>query len=159
MATTHPSSDWRSDVAHARAQATVVNRHVRDSAIRAVTQHGAPRLDVALLIGVPEDTIAKWIDDAASQPIEGPEALGATAYEIAQRYAAGDLSHEQMIEALLAWPYQRDTTLDRNFWDDTVGDFWQHGTFGETVGRAFDEGLVSGEDYEYLAQRIPNPAA
>ena len=156
MATTHPSSDWRTDVARARAQATVVHRQVRDSAINAVTQHGAQPIDVALLIGVKQETLLRWVNAAASRPTQGPEALGATAYEIAQRYAAGDISHEAMIDALLGWPYERDTTLDGDYWELTMPAL-QTGTFGETVGRAFDDGLINGQDYEYLAEHAPEP--
>ena len=64
-----------------------------------------------------------------------------------------------MIDALVAWPYERDTSLDGDYWDKTYAGGSLEGTFGETVGRALGDGLISGEDYNYLAEYAPEPAA
>ena len=42
-----------------------------------------------------------------------PDAAGDTPWEVALRYAAGELSREQMIEVLTAWPWTHDRFLER----------------------------------------------
>jgi hypothetical protein len=154
-----PPQSWRANVARARAQATVANLRTRRAVYEAVTTQGATQMAVASVLGVSQPTVHRWVQEAAQQPADGPQALGETPYEIAQRYAAGDITHEQMIDALIAWPYQRDTSLDGDYWDKTYAGGSLQGTFGETVGRAFEDGLITGEDYDYLAEHAPEPAA
>ena len=153
------SKDWRREVARARARATVTDRQLRRAVVSAVQDQGATQGAVARVLGISQPTIHRWLQDAAQQPREGPRALGADPYEIAQRYAAGDITREQMIDALVAWPYERDATLDGDYWDKTYPGAPQYGTFSATVGRAYDDGLISGEEYEYLAEHAPEPPA
>jgi DNA-binding transcriptional regulator YdaS (Cro superfamily) len=154
-----PTQSWRANVARAHAEATVADLKTRRAVYEAVNAQGATQMAVASVLGVSQPTVHRWLQEAAQQPVEGPQALGETPYEIAQRYAAGDITHEQMIDALVAWPYQRDTSLDGDYWDKTSAGGSLEGTFGETVGRAFDDGLITGEDYDYLAEHGPEPAA
>jgi DNA-binding transcriptional regulator YdaS (Cro superfamily) len=154
---TATTQSWRANIARARAEATVADLKTRRAVYEAVNAQGATQMAVASVLGVSQPTVHRWLQAAAQQPVEGPQALGETPYEIAQRYAAGDISREQMIDALVAWPYQRDTSPDGDYRDKTYAGGSLAGTFGETVGRAFDDGLITGEDYDYLAEHAPEP--
>lgn len=156
---TAPTLSWRANVARARAEATVADLKTRRAVYEAVNAQGATQMAVASVLGVSQPTVHRWLQEAAQQPVEGPQALGESPYEIAQRYAAGDISGEEMIDALVAWPYERDPSLDGDCWEKTSAGGSLEGSFGETVGRAFDDGLISGEDYDYLAEHAPEPAA
>ena len=98
------TKSWRANIARARAEATVANLKTRRAVYEAVNAQGATQMAVASVLGVSQPTVHRWLQEAARQPVEGPQALGETPYEIAQRYAAGDISREQMIDALVAWP-------------------------------------------------------
>jgi hypothetical protein len=154
-----PTHSWRANVARARAEATVADLKTRRAVYEAVHTQGATQMAVASVLGVSQPTVHRWLQEAAQQPVEGPQALGETPYEVAQRYAAGDITHAQMIDALIAWPYPRDPSLDGDYWEKTYAGGSPEGSFGETVGRAFDDGLITGEDYDYLAEHTPEPAA
>ncbi len=75
------------------------------------------------------------------------ERLDANPYEIAQRYALGQIPRDEMIAALAAWPYEEDF-VPANYWDD-LG-ISPEGAFGPTVGRALREGLLSDDDYDAI---------
>jgi len=66
-------------------------------------------------------------------------------YEIAQRYAAGDITREEMIDALSRWRYAPMARMTDLADDAGVLD---EGTFQTTVGDAFRDGLISAEDYD-----------
>jgi len=59
--------------------------------------------------------------------------FGANPYEVAQRYALGQIPRDEMIAALAAWPYEQDF-VPSNYWDD-LGISPEDG-FENTVGRA-----------------------
>lgn len=82
-------------------------------------------------------TTAAQIEDVV------PGFSGAGPYEIAQRYAAGLLTREQLVDELARWPYPPDDTTDG--YDDllmSVPGSW------EEVEKARSHGLLSTADYD-----------
>ena len=77
-----------------------------------------------------------------------PAFSGADPYEIARRYAAGELSREQVVDELARWEYRPGVPTDGYDW--TTGDA---GEWEETVGRAFDDGLLDAETYDAIGDR------
>jgi len=71
----------------------------------------------------------------------------ANPYEIAQRYALGHIPRDDMITALAAWPYALDF-VPSNYWDD-LGISPEDG-FENTIGRAFDDGLLTDDDCDAI---------
>jgi hypothetical protein len=74
-----------------------------------------------------------------------------TPYGIARRYAAGEITREQMIDALSRWRYvpmerMTDPADDVGVLDD--------GTFRMTVGEAFLDGLITAEDYDAILAAV-----
>lgn len=76
-------------------------------------------------------------------------AEGDTPWEVVLRYAAGKLSHKEMIEALTAWPWTQDRFLDA---DSTWPEQYVRGSWPDVV-RAADEGYISRQDYAELFER------
>ena len=62
------------------------------------------------------------------------------AYVLAERYAVGELSREELIERLASWSYT--PGKQKRDWDD-IG-VTPKGSFGATVVRAADDGLIDG---------------
>ncbi len=75
-----------------------------------------------------------------------PEVAGDAPWEVALRYAAGELSHDQMIETFTVWPWTHDQFLDADSaWPEQyVRGSWQD------LARAADEGYISRQDYALL---------
>jgi len=93
-------------------------------------------------LGVSQAAVSKMLVRARL----APEVAGDTPWEVALRYAAGELSHEQMIETFTAWPWTHDRFLDaESVWPEQyVRGSWQD------VVRAADEGYISRQDYAEL---------
>jgi hypothetical protein len=71
-----------------------------------------------------------------------------TAYQIAERYAAGEISQEQMLSTLIQWSYAPSQRSSEE-WQVTPA-LDDPGSFEETVGRAHSNGLISGEEYDAI---------
>jgi len=72
-----------------------------------------------------------------------------TPWEVALRYAAGELSHEQLIETFTAWPWTHDRFLDA---DSAWPEQYVRGSWQDLV-RPADEGYISRQDYALLFER------
>lgn len=69
-----------------------------------------------------------------------------TAYQVAERYAANEITREQMLETLINWDYAPQDPSSGNS-TPVAG---HSNSFAETVGRAFKEGLISGSEYDVI---------
>lgn len=107
---------------------------------------------VARALSVSQPSISKLLAGAEARGV-GPVAKGfsgAGPYEIAERYAAGDIDRDAMIRELSAWPYKRNegAAAAAAEWESTPY-VDTPGSFAE-VGRAFDEGLIDGDAYDQI---------
>ncbi len=75
---------------------------------------------------------------------------GDSPWKAALRYAAGELSHAQMIETFTAWPWTHDRFLDA---DSAWPEQYVRGSWQDVV-RVADEGYISRQDYAELFERI-----
>ncbi|MCA4135303.1 helix-turn-helix domain-containing protein [Arthrobacter sp. M4] len=123
--------------------------YIRD--IRAAVETADQRV-VARALGVSQPGISKLLTQADARGVKPiPEGFsGASPYEIAERYAAGDIDRDTMIRELSVWAYAKNEGLaaaqaewDSTPYPDTPGSF-------EEVGQAFDEGLIDGEAYDLI---------
>ena len=117
---------------------------------------------VSRALGVSQPAISKLLADAEARGVlPVPDGFsGASPYEIAERYAAGYVNRDAMINELSVWPYVRDDGADDGVHEL---DFTPYpvppGTF-EEVGQAFDEGLIDGDAYEQIldaSDEVPGP--
>lgn len=115
--------------------------------VRAAVETADQRF-VARALGVSQPGISQLLTRGVDPVPEGFS--GASPYEIAERFAAGDIDREAMIRELSAWPYPKNegaaaaaAEWDSTPYPDTPGSF-------EEVGRAFDEGLIDGDAYDQI---------
>jgi len=101
--------------------------------------------DLAQSLGVTQPTISAALKSAAkvAEPREGFS--GASAYEIAQRFAAGEIDRDQLVDELARWDYVPTPRTDG--YDDLL--IIPEGTF-EEVARACRDGLIDGETYDVI---------
>lgn len=102
---------------------------------------------LARLIGISQPSVNSALKSAAAVPDVRPGFSGATTYEIAQRYDAGELTREQTIDELGRWSYRPGSHSDGFDW--TTADA---GEFAD-VGRAFSEHLIDAEMYDEILTR------
>ena len=111
-------------------------------------------MELARNLGVSQPTISDALKTAARVPETRPGFSGADPYEIAQRYAAGDLTREQLVEELSRWEYRPGQPTDGYDW--TTGG---EGEWEETVGRALDDGLLDDATYSEIQQHVKSLGA
>jgi hypothetical protein len=128
----------------ARAAKELAEVRLLREALRA-WEAGRPQVAIAEALGVSQAGVSKMLVRARL----APEVAGDTPWEVALCYAAGELSHEQMIETFTAWPWTHDRFLDAgSAWPEQyVRGSWQD------VVRAADEGYISRGDYAELFER------
>jgi hypothetical protein len=103
------------------------------------------------VLGASPDEVQTWITRGRELGPVPAGQLGRGPYEIAQRHAVGDITHEQMIDALRRWRYvptERMTDLA-----DDIG-VLDEGTFRTTVGDALRDRLISAEDYDSILASV-----
>ncbi|WP_422759345.1 hypothetical protein [Paenarthrobacter sp. C1] len=119
--------------------------------VRAAVETADQRV-VARALGVSQPAISRLLSQADARGVKPvPEGFsGASPYEIAERYAAGDIDRDAMIRELSAWPYLKNegAAAAAAEWESTPY-LDTPGSFAE-VGRAFDEGLIDGDAYDQI---------
>ena len=102
---------------------------------------------LAHLIGISQPSVNSALKSSAAVPDVRPGFSGATTYEIAQRYDAGELTREQTIDELGRWSYRPGSPSDGFDWTTAdAGEF-------EDVERAFSEHLIDAEMYDEILTR------
>jgi hypothetical protein len=122
-------------------------------ALQEAVQGGMQQRDIARALQITQSAVSQALTRAASRGVKAiPEGFsGDSPYEIAERYAAGDIDRNEMIHQLSAWPYVK--VPDHT---DQLATEWKAilppsppGTF-EEVGEAFDKGLIDGDAYDII---------
>lgn len=133
-------------VTHARLQLAELDalRSLRRASSLGVSQ---TRLAGVLKVSQPavSGMLAKQVEVAALYP-EGRH--GSSPYEVAERYAAGQITRDQLVAELGSWDYvpqDRARGLD----DDVL--VYRQGSFDE-VERAADDGLIDDEAYDAIIE-------
>ncbi|WP_125612051.1 hypothetical protein [Specibacter cremeus] len=121
-------------------------------AVRSAVEAGAAQRDIARALGIAQPSVSQLLKQADTRGVKPiPEGFsGASPYEIAERYAAGDIDRDTMIRELSAWPYAKNegAAAAAAEWESTPY-LDTPGSFAE-VGRAFDEGLIDGDAYDQI---------
>ncbi|OOP62741.1 hypothetical protein BMF89_08375 [Arthrobacter sp. SRS-W-1-2016] len=122
-------------------------------ALREAVQQGLPQRDIARALHITQSAISQALTKAESRGVKAiPEGFsGASPYEIAERYAAGDIDRSEMIRQLSAWPYVKapDHTEQLSMEWKAILPPDPPGTF-EEVGEALDKGLIDGDAYDII---------
>lgn len=110
-----------------------------------------PQTQIAAALHTNQSTVSRWATRGRQQTPPGQ--LGRNAYEVAQRFAAGEITREQMLEALTRWPYRPSTPPPVEEWNITPAPA-AAGSFEAAVGRAYDDGLLTAEDYDAILDAL-----
>lgn len=102
---------------------------------------------LASRIGISQPSVNSALKSAAAVPDVRPGFSGATAYEIAQRFDAGELSREQVVDELGRWDYRPGSPSDGYDWST-----FDPGEFAE-VERAHTEHLIDDATYDEILIR------
>lgn len=122
-------------------------------ALREAVQQGLGQSEIARALHITQSAISQALTRAESKGVKAiPEGFsGASPYEIAERYAAGEIDRDEMIRQLSAWRYVK--APDHT---EQLATEWKAilppdppGTF-EEVGEAFDKGLIDGVAYDII---------
>ncbi|WP_431837824.1 hypothetical protein [Cellulomonas sp. Y8] len=104
---------------------------------------GLTQVELARQFGLTQPTISSSLRTARAVPPVPAGFSGGSPYEIAERFAADEITRERLVEELSRWEYRPAQPTDGLDW--MTGD---SGEFSETVGRALDEGLIDDETYD-----------
>lgn len=107
------------------------------TALRVVTQQ-----QVAAAIGISQAAVSKARKSAVIMNPDG--FVGASPWEVCQRYAAGEIDRDELLRELLAWPYAEGDSHPSPA-DDVV--VFPAGSREEIVA-AFRSGLIDAEIYD-----------
>lgn len=113
----------------------------------AALAHQLPQAEIARELAISQPAVSKRLREATSVAPVRAGFSGASAYEIAQRYAAGVLSREQTIDELSRWTYEAGDPGDGVDWLS-----YRPGEFEEQLGKALDHGLIGDAMYDELAR-------
>jgi hypothetical protein len=103
--------------------------------------------DIAAAIRVKQPAISSALKTAAGVPDVEPGFSGGTPYEIAQRFDAGEISRDQLVDELARWNYSPDEPDDGQDW--TTG---RNSSF-DGVTRAHRDDLIDDDTYEAILDR------
>ena len=105
--------------------------------------------EIARQVGVSQAAVSKALASARSVPAVPESFSGASPYEIAERFAVGELTREQVVDELSRWPYDSSATSDG--YDALIVDQPGTHTWAE-VERAVDDGLIDDDIYDEVGR-------
>jgi hypothetical protein len=152
MSTDTTTRDARHDVVN-RARTSRLREHLAHlDSLRALAEAsalGVTQSTLASELRVTQPTISSALKTARTTPqlLEGFH--GATPYEVAQRYAAGDLTRAQLVDELTRWPYAAMPSTDGR--DDLLD--VPAGT-ADDVRRALSDGLIDAVTYDEILDAV-----
>jgi hypothetical protein len=148
--TEHPDqADEAWKVRLSRAAARRARAEAEFYATVAELGRGVSQSQMATVLHTSQANVSRWAakghELAAQIP---PGRLARSGYEVAQRYAVGEISREQMREALISWPWGPGPEAAPDLWNAVP--VQEQGSFETEVGRAYDDRLISAEDYDAI---------
>lgn len=147
MTDTHDADTDVRELRQARARLEV-DRIDYNRVLRKTAQTQS-QVSLAVALKVSQAAVSKALSRAQAVPDPRPGFSGASPYEIAQRYAAGELTRDQVIDELTRWPYDPSPTTDG--WDSLIVDVPGTHTKAELV-QALDDGLLEEDTYDAIGE-------
>ncbi|PTR32249.1 helix-turn-helix protein [Rhodococcus sp. OK519] len=122
--------------------------------LRQLHELGYTQVKLAKLVGVSQPTISDMLRRARiAAPDVRPGTHGGTPYEIAARYAAGEIDRVLALRELTAWQYDRPAETNPFSWVND-GTPVIEGSFNIQIGRALRDGFLADEDYDDLLNAL-----
>lgn len=113
----------------------------------------ATQVEVARVLGVSQPAVSMALKDEAKLPVVPAGFHGGDPEEIIARFAAGELSREQVVDELLRWPYAKSSELDGPLDDIMVT---APGSF-DVVVQAMYRGVLPIDVYDEILRRSQTP--
>lgn len=107
--------------------------------------------EIAAQLHVTQSAVSQALKTARNVEEVRPGFSGASPYEIAQRYAAGELDRERALDELVRWPY--DAIARSDGYDALIVDEPATHTLEEVV-RAYREGLIDQDMYVAVGRAL-----
>lgn len=117
-------------------------------ALREASELGATQAALAAQLRVTQPSISSALKTARDTPRVPEGFSGASPYEIAERFATGELTPAEVIDELARWPYRPGTPSDGVDWLTL-----EPGEWNDQVVPAWDEGLITDEIYAEVQRR------
>ena len=114
-------------------------------AVLAASQSGRTQTDIADKLGVTQPAVHGMLVRAR----HARDLFTTQPYEVALRYAVGEIDHDEMLATFSAWPWTSDQLLDT---DNPLTEAFIRGSWSDLV-RATNRGYVSSDDYRVIFER------
>jgi hypothetical protein len=138
-------------VDYGRNKAREIAAHIaklRD--LRQLHERGYTQVRLAKLVGVSQPTISDMLRRARIEaPDVRPGTHGGTPYEIAARYAAGEIDWTVTLRELTDWQYERPAEPNPFPWVNDGAPVVE-GSFNTQIGRALRDGFLTDDEYDGL---------
>lgn len=108
------------------------------------------QVELARVLGISQPAVSKALKEEASLPPVPAGFHGADPAEIIARFAAGDITRDQVVDELVRWPYLPSDELDGPL-DDLL--FYVPGSFDD-VECAMSAGVLPGDVYTEILDRL-----
>jgi transcriptional regulator with XRE-family HTH domain len=112
------------------------------------TALGVTQSEIARELRLTQPTISSSLKTARVTPQVREGFHGASPYEIAERYAAGEITRDQLVDELTRWSYAPSASGDGVDWLT-----YEAGEWNEQVVPALDEGLIDDATYTEIQDR------
>jgi hypothetical protein len=147
MTLTHPAPATKIGRARTLRQRLILDRLDYEREIAQLAQEMS-QTELARQLAVTQPAIQQTLKKAAKLTPVREGFAGASPYEIAQRYAVGEIGRDRVIDELARWEYVPQGHSDG--YDSLIVD--PPGTFEEVI-RAADDGLIDGTIYDEILTR------
>lgn len=122
--------------------------------LRQLYESGLTQTDLARIADVSQPTISDLLERArVDAPDVRPGTHGGTAYEIAVRYAAGEIDRATLRRELIEWTYEKPGDPSPFQYANDAPPITEGG-FNNQVGRALAEGLLDDGDYDAVLDAL-----
>lgn len=135
------------EVVRARRRKTLDELDYRRGLVR-LKKAGYTQTDIARWLGISQPSVNSAMATAEKLPMPLEGFSGATPLEICQRYAAGFISRDQMLDELVRYPYVEPGPYDEIDWmrDQRPGEITE-------VTDALHQGIIDQNDYSEFFER------
>lgn len=122
--------------------------------LRQLHVQGYTQVRLAKIVGVSQPTVSDMLRRARIEaPDLRPGTHGGSAYEVAAKYAAGEIERGAALRELIGWPYESPAEPSPLEWVDG-GTPAVEGSFNIQIGRALRDGLLTDEDYDTILDAL-----
>ena len=119
--------------------------------VLALVSKRMPQREVADVLGLSQPSVSSALKTARTVPMPREGSQSASPYEVCQRYAAGELTREETMAQLVAWPYASAGDMRTSPGDDLM--VWPQGTTQEVM-EAEADGLIDSDMCEAVLDAV-----